>query len=354
MSMRCAGKTMIELEQLYWGHDGGQYRVLGASPQAPADEVARFREQLGTPDGLSEIKPFLLSVPVGDRLIMMCGQQGRRDNIGRKTLFFHVLIGSRAECTQHCINAYSLWKNGFFKAEYVDGTPGGPLSVQILPETPIPGAEVPPWSGEKLAIRSAAPENELVCRMVGTRINDVPWAGFSWNPLDDFLLYAISRYAAVPKDRPCHDLNKTTVERPENAPIKPSVPHRMKEEKIKRTSPFSVILLLILLIVSLGFNCWFVWQRHTGKKRPQSTTTTVKTKTAEALPAVPPPQKNATKSADKPEQPPSIPKATFDWEKKIKKTTDIKRIWGDKGKGGNPKDFEFLKELKAIAEGQKR
>lgn len=314
---------MIKLEQLYWGHDGGRYRLLGASSQAPADEVARFRDRLGTPDGLSEIKPFLLSVPVGDRLIMMCGRQGRRDNIGRKTLFFHALIGNRTECTQHRVNAYSLWEAGLFKAEYVDGTSVEPIWAQDLPEMHAPGAETPPWDGQKLAIRSAEPENELVCRMLGTRINDVPWAGFTWNPLDDFPLYAISRYAAMPKDRPCHDLKKTADARPEPAPLKPSTPDLVNGEKMKRGSNFSVILLSILLIVSLGFNAWLAWQCHIGKTR---------------------------------QQPPPTPKVKFDWDKKVEKTHDIRRIWKDNGKedsGSSPEDFKFLSELKAIVEGQK-
>lgn len=332
---------MIKLEQLYWGHDGGRYRLLGASSQAPTDEVAHFRDLLGTPDGLTEIKPFLLSVPVGDLLIMMCGQQGRRDDIGRKTVFFHALIGSKAECTQHHVNAYSLWENGFFKAEYVDGTSVEPISVQSLPEMHIPEVGIPPWNGQKLVIRSDKPENELVCRMLGDRINDVPWAGFTWNPLDDFLLYAISRYAATPKDRPCHDQKKTETARPETAPIKPSLPDRMKDEKIKPVTHFSVIFLTILLIASLGFNALFVWQRHIEKKRLPSMTT-VETKNA------------GVKSADKSEQLPSTPKAYFDWEKKIKKTYEIRRIWEDKGTKGKSEDFEFLKELKAIIEGQKK
>lgn len=332
---------MIKLEQLYWGHDGGRYRLLGASSQAPADDVAYFRDRLGTPDGLSEIKPFLLSVPVGDLLVMMCGQQGRRDNIGRKTVFFHALIGSKEECKQHHVNAYSLWENGFFKAEYVEGTSVEPLSVQILPEIHIPEVETPLWNGQKLAIRSDKPENELVCQMLGARINDVPWAGFTWNPLDDFMVYAISRYAATPKDRPCHDLKKTETIQPETVPIKPLSPDRMKDEKVKPVSHFSEILLLILLIVSLGFNALFVWQCRIEKKHPLSMTL-VETKNSEV------------KSADKTEQLPSMPKANFDWEKKVKKTYEIRRIWEDKGTKGKSEDFEFLKELKAIIEGKKR
>jgi len=341
---------MIELEQLFWGHDGGRYRLLGASSQASAEEAARIRDRLGTPGGLSEIRPFLLSVPAGDRLIMMCGQQGRRDDIGRKTLFFHTLIGSREECARHHVNAYALWKRGCFKGEFVDEGPVKPLSVQNLPEIRIPAQDGDPsWDGRKLAIRSDKPENEMVCRLLGDRINDVPWAGFSWNPLDDFLLYAISRNAAAPEDRPCHDLKTTTSGQPDPEMPRSSVSDSQKDEKMKISSRFPCFFLSILLVVSMGFNGWFVWRQHIQKESaPPASEKPAETEIGTEKAVTPKTEEAVKKSADERSL---SPQSRFDWEREIRKTASIKSIWNDKdGRYYKREDREFLEEVKALIE----
>lgn len=300
---------MVELEQLFWGHDGARYRLLGASSQTHAGDVDRIRDKLGTPDGLSELKPFLVSVPAGDLLIMMCGQRGKPDNIGRKTLFFHTLIGDREECVRHHVNAYSLWQAGYFKSECPDSAAVEALSVPQLPETTGSNAE-PPWDGEKLAIRSNAPENESLCRMLGDRINDVPWAGFTWNPLDDFQLYAISRYTEPPTDRPYREGNKETRPSPVKASsgYPASVSGEAKDGKMKTVA----VILGILLLISLGFNVWF-----------------------------------ASRQTRQPVQP-SARRASFDFKGRIKRTKAIYDIYKNEDNKAFPEDVAFLQEIEGI------
>lgn len=330
---------MIALEQLYWGHDGNRYRSLGASSQANGDVAGRIRDKLGTPDGLSEMKPFLVSVPYEDRLIMICGQRGKPDNIGRNTLFFHTLIGDRAECSRNHINAYSLWQGGYFKSEYSGAAQAEPLPVPELPEIPASGAEPPPWDGEKLAIRSSAPENELLYRMLGARINDIPWAGFTWNPLNDFTLYAISRYAEMPKDRPCWDRQQgAAVAARQNAPT-PSTPFPREE---KREKPGAMLwVLVVLLTVSLAGNAWFIRDRmRNGLGNVPAAMTT------QAQKSVPAPVKTKPQTA--------VAKPTFNWKEEIKSANDIKSIWEDKGKHYDHHNYEFLEKLRKIIEGYEK
>lgn len=305
---------MIKLEQLFWGHDGERYRLLGASSQTHADVAARLRDRLGTP--VSEIKPFLVSAPEGDLLIMMCGQEGTPDKIGRKTLFFHILIGDREECTRYHVNAYSLWQNGHFlsQSEY-DAVKDSVemLSVPPLSEIHAPAAELPLQEGRQWIIRSNEPCNDWA-RLLGSRIDDVKWASFTWNPLDDFALFVMPKSTA------------TTQPGFTERSASPSCDGK-KEKKSSRTS----IFLGILLILSLGFNGWLGWRRI-EKRHPQPTPTTVETKKIV--------EKTVTAETKK---------AKFNWREKFNQTdkekSELWRIWTSKAKDGYKKDYEILTSM---------
>lgn len=188
----------MQLNQIFYGNAGFGYKVLGASDASLSGKAAEICRAVGTPDGISELAPFLLSVPDGEQLFMVCCSPGKADGVGRKTLFFHVLVGNRDEATSAGINAFSLWESKRFS----DALPSGsilPISVLKL----FGESDVPAWNGVLLRIPRKRPANSEIRQLVGSRVNDVAWATFSFCNLDvPFELYAVSEHVPLPAEKP--------------------------------------------------------------------------------------------------------------------------------------------------------
>lgn len=188
----------MQLNQIFYGNAGFGYKVLGASDASLSGKAAEICRAVGTPDGISELAPFLVSVPDGEQLFMVCCSPGKADGVGRKTLFFHVLVGNRDEATSAGINAFSLLESKRFS----DVLPGGsilPISVLKL----FGESDVPAWNGVLLRIPRKRPANSEIRQLVGSRVNDVAWATFSFCNLDaPFELYAVSEHVPLPAEKP--------------------------------------------------------------------------------------------------------------------------------------------------------
>ncbi|MBQ6705480.1 MAG: hypothetical protein IJN19_05730 [Opitutales bacterium] len=188
----------MKLNQIFYGNEGFGYKVLGASDISLSEKAAKICRAVGTPDGISDTAPFLLSVPDGNELFMVCCSPGDADGVGRKTLFFHILVGNRQEATQAGINAFSLLEAKRFS----DSRPGGniaPVSVLKL----FGESGVPAWDGSALRIPRKCPANSEIRKLVGSRVNDVAWATFSFCNLDaPFALYAVSEHVPLQAEKP--------------------------------------------------------------------------------------------------------------------------------------------------------
>ena len=61
------------------------------------------------------------------------------------------------------------------------------------------------WDQKPLAIQCNQPQNELLEQLLGKETNKFAWASFSYSPLLDFTLYAISKHADTPTNITCSD-----------------------------------------------------------------------------------------------------------------------------------------------------
>lgn len=186
----------MKLEQIFYGNAGSGYRILAASDPALAETAAEICRAVGTPDGISVLAPFLVSVPKGDKLYMARCCPGRADGVGRKTLFFHVFVGNRAEASRAGVSAFSLSSAGRFS----ESLPlGGCAAVQIERLDDAAARDKPSWDGVPVRIARSRPADAEVRNALGSRVNEVAWASFSFCNLElPFVFYAVSEHTALP------------------------------------------------------------------------------------------------------------------------------------------------------------
>lgn len=205
-------KKIISLEQAFFGSDREGYHVLGISEPSFSRTVEKICSAIGTPDGFSEVSPFLISWPDGANLFMICCRLGNLDPSGRRTLFFHALWAERRECEANGINASVLLRGNVFV-----GAPAKecqPLSLDCGELSKSSGTKpVFPWRGAPLTILSHAPCNDLLEAQVGQRSTSIPWASFSFSELPEFRIYALSKFVLPPSDRDCCDISGKIISR---------------------------------------------------------------------------------------------------------------------------------------------
>lgn len=191
----------VQLDQAFFGNDQNGYCLLGCTDNRFSHDVAFYCNAIGTPDGFSAFKPFLFSVPKDDFLLMFCCQAGAADASGRRTLFFHAIIADRKVVNEFNVNAYTLYDSGYFSDSLIDGCLPIELSKPLTQSNchPVPFA----WNGEPLAIISEKPETTLIRALLGDSVNSLPWANFTYQPLENFRLYVISKYVNRPQGRKC-------------------------------------------------------------------------------------------------------------------------------------------------------
>lgn len=194
-------KLSIQIEQAFFGNDQSGYRLLACTATRYSSLVTEYCNAIGTPEGFSELSPFLFSVPVDDAILMFCGQCGEPDASGRQTLFFHAMIANRASANDFNVNAFSLFAAGYFSKKNLHDC--RPL-VLAKPLASLDTVSKPfVWNGESMAIVSGKVEKQLIRGLLGTQVNSVAWASFAFQPLDKFKLYVISKYVNRPVDRKC-------------------------------------------------------------------------------------------------------------------------------------------------------
>ncbi|MDO4575015.1 MAG: hypothetical protein Q4D98_07355 [Planctomycetia bacterium] len=252
----------IKLDQIFYGHDGIRYRILEGTCPSLNTKVQSLCEALGTPDPTQEIPKFLMSVPHGDKLIMICGQQGKRDNSNRTTLFFHAFICQRELAEEAGIDAFFLNRKNYF----LGSISGSPQPLNISKETGVPSQIEEPheptsYHLKQVIIVASTAQNDILRDLLRGEVNRRCWATFSWNPLPDFDFYVLwSRekraFASVARKLP---EEPTIIEKsPKVLPMKP-LPAEEKKEEIQPTSDdtpksktnFLIFLLWYLLLCTV-------------------------------------------------------------------------------------------------------
>ena len=186
----------IEFEQLFYGRGPRGYAVLGASPKAA--DVSEFVESLcgsvGTPGTDYGGDPFLLSVPEGASVVMVCGRRGEPDGMGRSTLFFHALVAPKASLAAARTDAFSLFKQGVF----ADKMPQGEIKALTVrmyapPQSTAPGSP----AAFPVVCRSRVPSLDLAREALGGRSLDYKWATFAFRHLDGFDVQVLPPHVTI-------------------------------------------------------------------------------------------------------------------------------------------------------------
>ncbi len=185
------------LEQLFYGRGERGYGILGASPEALSfrNRVEAICGAVGTPAACYDGEPFLLSVPEGGRVIMVCGRHGAPDSMKRETLFFHALIAEKTVLAAANANAFTLFDQGAFAGRLPCG------EIQAVSFIANPGeAESAASCRASLPcfIRSDKPAPDAVRALVGMDANELTWATFAFQPLGGFDAQVIPPRAAAP------------------------------------------------------------------------------------------------------------------------------------------------------------
>ena len=189
------------LEQLFYGRGERGYGLLASSPGASplAARVAELCGAVGTPGTDYVGEPFLLSVPDGDRVLMLCGRRGAPDPMGRGTLFFHALAAAKKDLDAAGADAFSLFAQGAFEAKMPGGAVGA-LAVDSVPAGGgAPGRPRAPGAPLPCFVRLPRPAPDVVRAIVGGRANGLAWATFSFQPLDGFDVQVLPPRASTPR-----------------------------------------------------------------------------------------------------------------------------------------------------------
>lgn len=194
----------LSLEQVFYGRGSHGYGILGASPGARpfVPRVETLCGAVGTPGGDYGGEPFLLSVPEGDHIIMICGRRGAPDSMGRGTLFFHALVAEKKALAVAKADAFSLFEQGAF----ADKMPSGfidPLSFEV--KSGRDGFTSRPSGGRIVDaslpcfVRVPRPAPDAVRAFVGNRANDLAWATFAFQSLDGFDVQVLPPRRSAPR-----------------------------------------------------------------------------------------------------------------------------------------------------------
>lgn len=191
----------VVFEQIFYGRGERGYGVLGASPggHSFASRIESLCGAVGTPSGDYGGEPFLMSVPEGNRILMLCGRRGVLDSMGRSTLFFHGLVTEKSAMVHARADAFSLFSQGVF----ADKMPSGdiaPLRVDVKPsESAGLRRDEAARATLPCVIRSAEPLGDFVRGIVGGRVLALSWATFAFQPMRNFDVQVLPPRVSCPQ-----------------------------------------------------------------------------------------------------------------------------------------------------------
>ena len=189
----------LNIEQIFFGRGVSGYGVLGASPAgySHAARVEALCGAVGTPGADYGGEPFLLSVPDGDQVMMICGRRGVPDSMGRGTLFFHALVADKSALANAKADAASLFAQGVF----ADKMPSGdiaPLCVDVVLKDGQPSGSLVDVI-TPCVIRSGKPAMDIVRAAVGNQVLSLSWATFAFQLMRGFDVQVIPSRTPAPR-----------------------------------------------------------------------------------------------------------------------------------------------------------
>ena len=261
---------MIILQQAFYGRDlYSGYRLLASTDTRHNKVIERLCASIGTPVGNSIVDPFYINYIENGYRYMIRAVNGNIDDSGRKTLFFHAYVGDHSELTSKKIGIEALIGANAFISQFTD-TPISPLNFEECSYT-VPWENTKfHWNNEKIAIVCDHQKLNLICGILRNAINVTNWASFSFRPLNDFKLYAISKYAALlPDDRKCIDEYGNVYSgssKPDDENIKnDAIP--IQEPKRKVNKLLLSLSLLFLLSISIVINVFWLLKKPEVKEK---------------------------------------------------------------------------------------
>ncbi len=189
----------LQAEQIIFGSDARGYRILGHSVGATAfcDEFAKICSSFGPQDISYSGEPFLFNKVIGESVLMACGRSGAKDSAGRKTLFFSGLILPSELSKKTGATPFTLFERRLFKEGY-NGEVLERLTEDLEAIVSVPNS--PSIKCPSVIIGCDKPMNNLLKEMLGSQANSLNWASYSFCPLDNFDIYALSKSASLPDD----------------------------------------------------------------------------------------------------------------------------------------------------------
>lgn len=240
----------IWYEQAFYGSGVNGYQVLKNSAPQYDSIIEKICGAIGTPDGFSKMSQFLINYPHGDMIFMGSCVPGPPDRYNRKTLFFHIIYGSVQKNIDGNINIFSLLRNNIFSESQPEQCP----QIAIAKNEKINFADSAPfvWNKKPLAIQCDSPQNELMEQLLGREVNNYAWASFSFTPLLNFRLYAISEYSSTPVNIACCDIKGNVIQNCEQPPrtIEPERPHSITSSHKNKKRNFLLYFFIISLLVN--------------------------------------------------------------------------------------------------------
>lgn len=173
----------MTFDQVFYGRGPQGYAVLGDS--GCPFEVISHAESLcqlhGTPDARSvtSLKPFLFQHFSCGRVYLGCGMLGQKDDLGRSTLFYHVIVGDADEARSVGLSTRDLFQHGLFVDRQVD---------QKVEKVDV---DVRAWRIEQSVARCSlerpavvvceSDASHKVLDLIGAEIARINWTSCCWN-----------------------------------------------------------------------------------------------------------------------------------------------------------------------------
>lgn len=202
----------LVFEQIFYGRIERGYGVLGVSPggRSFVSRGEALCGAVGTPGGDYGGEPFLISVPDGKCVMMLCGRRGSLDSMGRSTLFFHVLIAEESAMIKAKADAFSLFSQGVFAGEMPSGNNITPLRVDVKPST-VADSQIGSVAhiAVPCVIRSVKPLGKLVRGVVGGRALTLSWATFAFQSMRGFDVQVLPPRVSCPQGANEYDATGT-------------------------------------------------------------------------------------------------------------------------------------------------
>lgn len=186
-------------EQVFYGRGPQGYAVLADSgcPFEQVSHAAMLSQLHGTPDAesMSRLRPFLFQHCSCGRVYMGCGMVGKKDGLGRGTLFFHVLIGDAEEVRNAGVCAETFFRGGLFVSgqedHKIEKVEVDVRCLKVESRVSCCALELP----AVVMCRSVA--NDKVLKLIGDAAFRMGWTTFSWNPSGNFEVVGLSAQKSI-------------------------------------------------------------------------------------------------------------------------------------------------------------